>query len=250
MLLTDPSIPTDINQGLNAITAWIKLWGVPLAGIGTISMALLQTAKNVFPLRQRFQEQRIRAWLTARDAESAANAEKDLIALVMAGDRTAFYNSDIDQLCTQIKSSLTAALDYPTLHEALIACLASSASKTDLEKLFDPPHADVFLKGAQQSTTEEKEAIRQYATAKTRVGAEMRCAIDAIESAIAFRWKRTLQIASLFLSAIVGVIALHISGSPGLRPTFGASIVIGLLAGFLAPVARDLVAAIENWRGN
>jgi len=250
MLLTDSSIPTNINQGLNAITAWIKLWGMPLAGIGTISMALLQTAKNVFPLRQRFQEQRIRAWLTARDCKTAASAEKDMIALVMAGDRTAFYNSDIDQLCTQIKSSLTAALDYPTLHEALIFCLASSASKNDLEKLFNPPHADVFLRGAQQSTPDEKEAIRQYATAKNRVGAEMRCAIDAIESAIAFRWRRTLQIASLFLSSIVGVIALRISGSPGFRPTFGASIVIGLLAGFLAPVARDLVAAIENWRGN
>jgi hypothetical protein len=250
MLQEGSSIPSSINQGLNAITAWIKLWGVPLAGIGTISMALLQTAKNVFPLHQRFQEKRIRAWLTTRDAKYAANAEEDMIALAMAGDRTAFYNSDIDQLCIQIKNSLTAALDYPTLHEALIFCLASSASNTDLQELFNPPHADVFLKGAQQSTREEREAIRQYATAKTRVGAEMHCAIDALESAIAFRWKRTLQIASLFLSAIVGVIALQISGSPGLRPTLDASIVIGLLAGFLAPVARDLVAAIENWRGN
>src|SRR5580692_1411074 len=138
MLLTVASIPTDLNQGLNAITAWIKLWGVPLAGIGTISMALLQTAKNVFPLRQRFQELRIRAWLTARDCKSSEDAEKDLIALVMAGDRTAFYNSDIDQLCTQIKNSLTAALDYPTLHEALISCLASSASQTDIQRLFTP----------------------------------------------------------------------------------------------------------------
>jgi hypothetical protein len=250
MLQTDSVLPSALNQGLSSITAWIRLWGVPLAGIGTISMALLQTAKNIFPLRQRFQELRIRAWLTARDSKSSKNAEKDLIALVMAGDRTAFYNSDIDQLCTQIKNSLTAALDYPTLHEALISCLASSASKTDIQRLFNPPHADVFLKPAHQSSPDEKEAIRQYATAKTRVGTEMRCAIDAIQSSIAFRWKRTLQIASLFLSAIIGVIALHISASPGLRPTVGASIVIGLLAGFLAPVARDLVAAIENWRGN
>lgn len=242
--------PTELVSGLKAISTWVSNWGVPLAAIGTISMALLQTAKNIFPLRRRFQENRVKAWLGGRNQKHACGAEKDLVALVTSGDRDAFYNSDIDQICNQVKSALTAVLDYPELHKDLVECLASTAERDDICKLFHPPHADIFLKAATQSTPEERQKIREYAVAKIRVGAEMRCAVDAIQNSISFRWKRRLQIISLFLSAGVGVIALQIGASPGLAPTVGGMLVIGLLAGFLAPVARDLVAAVENWRGN
>jgi hypothetical protein len=250
MLQNTPLTPSALDQGLTAITHWIKNWGIPLAGIGTLSMALIQTAKNIFSLRRNFQEKRFKAWLESRNQEAFTAAESDLIALTTAGDQDAFYNSDIDVLCGEIKNTLTSVLDYPQLHKAVIACLASSAGEEDLQHLFHPPHSDAFLKPANQSTPEERQAVRQYAIAKTRIGAEMRCAVDAIQNSVAFRWKKTMQIASLFVSAAVGVIALQVGARPSLPPTLGASIVIGLLAGFLAPVARDLVAAIESWRNN
>jgi hypothetical protein len=241
---------SELVSGLKAISTWASNWGVPLAAIGTISMALLQTAKNILPLRRRFQENRIAAWLVGRNKEHACRAETDLVALVTSGDRDAFYNSDIDQICTQIKSALTAVLDYPELHKDLVQCLASTAEKDDVCKLFHLPHADIFLKAATQSTPQERQAIREYAIAKTRVGAEMRSTVDAIQNSISFRWKRRLQIISVFLSAAIGVIALHVGASPGLVPTLGATLVIGLLSGFLAPVARDLLAAVGSWRSN
>lgn len=250
MLQVAPETPTQLETGLKAISTWVTTWGIPLAAIGTISMALLQTAKNIFPLRRRFQETRIAAWLRGRNAEAAPDAAADLVALVTAGDWDAFYNSEIEQVCGQIKNSLTAVLDYPDRHAELIACLASTAARGDIDNLFHPPHADIFLKAAHQSTAEERDAIRQYAIAKMRVGAEMRCAVDAVQSSISFRWKRRLQIISLVLCAVVGIIALQLGAKPGLAPTLGGSIVIGLLSGFLAPVARDLVAAIENWRSS
>jgi hypothetical protein len=250
MLEPAPVTPTQLETGLKAISTWVTTWGVPLAAIGTISMAFLQTAKNIFPLRRRFQETRVASWLLGRNDKAATKAEADLIALVTSGDRDAFYNSEIDQVCGQIKNALTAVLDYPERHEELIACLASTAEQEDLENLFHPPHADIFLKAAHQSTAEERHAIRQYAIAKTRIGAEMRCAVDAIQSSIAFRWKRRLQIISLVVSAVVGIIALNIGASPGIGPTLVGSLVIGFLSGFLAPVARDLVAAIESWRSS
>src|ERR1700723_1038423 len=225
--------------GLNNITTWVKTWGIPLAAIGTISMALLETAKNIFPLRRRFQESRFCAFLQMKNCNTFAKAEQDLVDLVAAGDRFAFYNSEIEQTCNQIKNGLTAILDYPTLHEAVISCLASKASKDDIHLLFHPPHPDTFLKAAQHSTPEEKEEIRQFAAAKTRVGVEMRCAVDAVQSSIAFRWKRLMRLTALILSAVLGAAALNLGANPGLRPSLGATIVIGLLAGFLAPVAKD-----------
>jgi hypothetical protein len=247
-MLAATASPSELKDGLDVITGWVKTWGIPLAAIGTVSMALLQTAKNIFPLRQRFQEGRISVWLTKRNAGSAGCAEKDLIALVAAGDKEAFYNSDIDVVCGQIKNVLTAVLDYSQLHRSLVNCLASTAAAGDLEILFEPPDADIFLKATHQSTPEERAAIREYAMAKTRIGAEMRCAVDAIQNSIAFQWKRRLQIISLFLSAIVGIVALELGAVTDIKPTLGASLVIGILSGFLAPVARDLVAAVENWR--
>lgn len=250
MLQVAPETPTQLETGLKAISTWVTTWGIPLAAIGTISMALLQTAKNIFPLRRRFQEIRIAEWLCGRNAQSAPRAASDLVALVTAGDSDAFYNSEIEQVCGQIKNSLTAVLDYPDRHTELIACLASTASEEDIYNLFHPPDADMFLKAAHQSTPEERQEIRQYAVAKMRVGAEMRCAVDAIQSSITFRWKRRLQIISLFLCAAVGIFALRLGAKPDLAPTLGGSLVIGLLSGFLAPVARDLVAAIESWRSS
>jgi hypothetical protein len=240
--------PTELTDGLTTITAWVKTWGIPLAAIGTISMALLQTAKTVFPMRRRFQETRIRKWLDSRNCKSASGAETDLINLVAAGDKDAFYNSDIDAVCSEIKNSLTAVLDYPNLHRDLVDCLASTATEDDLDSLLKPPDADLFLKPAHQSTPEERNEIRRYAIAKTRVGAEMRCAVDAIQTSIAFQWKKRLQILSIVVSGVVGMIALNVGATPGIPPSLGASIVIGILSGFLAPVARDLVAAVESWR--
>jgi hypothetical protein len=249
MLDVSAGTNSQLVDGLNNITTWVKTWGIPLAAIGTISMALLETAKNIFPLRRRFQESRFCAYLTAKNCKTWTRAEQDLVTLAAAGDRFAFYNSEIEQMCGHIKNVLTAVLDYPKLHADLINCLASTASADDLGLLFEPPHPDIFLKGAQQSTAEEREAIRKYAAAKMRIAVEMRCAVDAVQNSIAFRWKQSMRVTALILSGLVGAIAINVGAAPGLTPSLGATLIIGVLAGFLAPVARDLVAAVESWRG-
>ena len=245
----------EIMKGLDAIVGWVKAWAVLLTAIGTVSMALLQTAKNVFPLRSWFQRGRLHRWILAAASTSAirdvctSKAEIDLISLATSGDKEAFYNLPIEDLCTQIRNAVPVILDYPRIHKDLFCCLASEASEEDIQLLLHPPPPEIFLKRGEHSTDEERGLIREYAAAKTRLTAQVRCSIDAIQTSIGFRWKYFLQLASLVLSAILGVIALHLGAGPDhALPTFGATIVIGLLSGFLAPVARDLVAAIENWR--
>jgi hypothetical protein len=154
-------------------------------------------------------------------------------------------------LCAQIRNAVPVILDYPDLHDDLFCCLASEASPADIRRLLEPPPPETFLKRGDQATEGDRRAIREYAAAKTRLAAQVHCSIDAIETSIAFRWKYSLQLASLFLSAFIGVIALRLGAGPDhAYPTVGATIMIGLLSGFLAPVARDLVAAIENWRSS
>lgn len=78
--------------------------------------------------------------------------------------------------------------------------------------------------------------------------------MDAIEASIGFRWKFWLQLASIVLSGAIGIFALNLGaltadkGALSKTSAFWNSILIGLLAGFVAPVARDLVAALEKLR--
>lgn len=229
----------------------MKTWAGPLAAIGTVSMALLQVAKNALPLRSRFQLLTLRKWMGER-CDDVTTAEKDLIKLTMAGDAEAFYDSSIEDLSVQMKGAVPLILDYPDRHEALLRCLARESGPGDIDLLLSPPPADVFLKPPAHCTPDEKEAIRQYAAAKTRVGRQVRCAIDAIQARIEFRWKRRLQILSHQLSAVLGFIAVLAAAKsdakPGIVSSIGVAIMVGFLAGCVAPVARDLVAAVEKWR--
>jgi hypothetical protein len=117
-----------------------------------------------------------------------------------------------------------------------------------------PPPLDASFKRGDESSLLEKEKVREFAAAKARVTNQAHCAIDAVQSSVQYRWKYQLQAASFILSFILGASALILGRPPSAEEadkpfeTLGAAILIGLLAGFLAPVARDLVAAIKSWR--
>jgi hypothetical protein len=287
------STTQDIVNGLRTIASWIASWVVPLTAVGTLSMAVLQTAKNLLPVRRRFQRKRLKSFLAdsidelpsdvigrvltlerrlgrvhsvqtrseprietaevsaptapRREQIESEIAELDLISLVAAGDENAFYDLPIDQLAAQVKSVGSLILDYSRLHSSLLVCLATKANSADLLLVLDPPSHDPFWDESDEQKFEDKQFIKKYAAAKSRIATQLRCSIESMQTSIAFEWKRALQIASFALSFIFGAFAV------GLGSTFKdhvikilASLAIGVVAGFIAPVARDLVAGIEK----
>jgi hypothetical protein len=286
-------------------------------------MAILQTAKNLFPLRRRFQRKRIRSFLadsieqlpaeviervlelegrldrlplagtwseslakpgevigrvselegrldrlvlaeteseplaipgevstatvTRAEQIDPRRAEVDLISLVAAGDKNAFYDLSIDQLAAQVKGVGSVILDYSRLHSTLLVCLATKANPSDLLLVLDPLSHDPLWNESDERKFEDKQFIKRYAAAKSRIATQLRCSIDSMQTSIAFRWKFALQLASFVLSFIFGVFAVHLgSAQEGHVASFFASLAIGVVAGFIAPVARDLVAGIEK----
>ena len=268
--MADPNQTSELVRGLGKITTYVMTWAVPLAAIGTVSMALLQTAKNLLPLRSWFQRTRLRAWFKARVTGSSepeskatstvttdtttalANVEeaiRDLINLAASGDQDALYDLPIEEMCAKIKDVVSVVLDYPKLHIHLLSCLASEATAEDIKILMNPPPLESLLKRPDQSTEDEQHAVRNFAAAKSRVGVQIRSSVDAIQTLIGFRWKFCLQLASVVLSALLGAAALQLGIGPGQDyPKLETTLIIAVLAGFLAPVARDLVAALEKLR--
>jgi hypothetical protein len=269
-----PPAAQSVTQGLQLLTHWILILAVPLAGIGALSMALIQTAKNMLPLRRWFQQNRVEHWLAHRANEataaaktagsasapaSIAQAKSDLVHLATAGDASALYSLPIEQLCGQINASTQVLLDYPSLHWNLLRCLASEAHPPDLA-LLNPPDPAVHAarkmllrKPAVTLTDAEHNQVDDYVAARNRVSHQIQRAVDALQISVSFRWKFWMQLASILLSAALGVATLLIGSAYGQinlssRGQCGLIVLTAILSGFLAPVARDLVAALEQIR--
>jgi hypothetical protein len=310
-LSTAATDQAQITQGLHRITEALSHWAIPIAAVGTVSMAILQSVKNQTPIRNWYQKLRLRKWLlssirgdyskswiarlkhglnlrfpSTKDEEHKLKVDKlrkkqldrleevedELIALATSGDREAFYDLPIDGLCDQIRKIVSVILDYPNLHEMLLRVLARGASSSDIALLLNAQATDEkgqkaptkkeATDNAQQTAAvvhaaptkdEAAKAFREITAAKSRVLSQIRCSVDAMQISIGFRWKFWLQSASMVLSTVIGAVAF---GLKGVRGTSGAidwaicgrALGFGVLAGFLAPIARDLVASTEKWR--
>jgi hypothetical protein len=250
-------IAAGIEQFLNNLNTSAGAFLAALTAVSVVSMALIQTVKDVFPLRRAFQRSRMQHWLSAgaRDAKvpdgqavSPATAELDLISLSVDGDECAFYDLDIDQLCGQFNAALQVVIDYPARHQDLLRIVASEADPADVETLIEASRSPFTRATSDASASDD--AAAHYADARTRVTHQMQRAIDGFQIATGFRWKWWMQLASFAVSALLAGVAV---GTASTALTLGAEVVtvvvVAILAGFLAPVSRDLMVALQSLRG-
>lgn len=258
MILDQPAA-----QGLQSLTHWILIVILPLIGIAALTMAAIQTAKNMLPLRQWFQRNCVNNWLTARartarSASPAINVEQaktDLIHLTTAGDSVALYSLPIEQLCGQINAATQIILDYPVHHWDLLRCLASQSNPDDLA-IINPPSLATQLvrrallrKPAVTLNEDEHNQVDDLVAARNRLSHQIQRAVDALQISIGFRWKFWMQLVSIILSAALAVIAVVATGHTlSSAHAIWFIVLAAIFSGVLAPIARDLVAAIEQVR--
>jgi len=237
-----------INRFVATVSANAMPFATAMAAVGVLTMAILQTVKDVSPVRNIFQRRFLRGWLEAKARDSVElaagapnprQAETDLIRLATAGDRQAFYDLPIEQMCGQINAATQVLFDYPEEHGDLLRCLAALAKPEDLKILLTP------------RTATEAQRTQAQVDARSRVMHQVQRSIDALQIAAGFRWKLYLQIAAFSLSYLLTIIGLSLY--PGTEATTLNNVLVvvltGIVGGFLAPVARDLVASLERLRG-
>jgi hypothetical protein len=276
-----------IQQLISVVSQHSYSFFTAIAAVGVLSMAVIQTAKDMFPLRNWFQQFALDAWLRdkahqsktqwtswleksgqtwfadeltrktdfvrdAHDVEFAkapdpARAESDLIKLATDGDSKALYDLPIEQLCGQLNAAAQVVLDQPRDHLDLMRCVASVADPSDIARVMFPPRE---AKGPRPTDPGEAQSrYDSFIDARTRVTHQIQRAIDALQVSVGFRWKFYLQLASIVLSGVIAGLAVWIFGKiPGLGQRLLATLVVGVLGGFLAPVARDVVAALQQLR--
>jgi hypothetical protein len=232
-----------INRFFTDVANHWSAYVIALSIVGGVSMALLQTVKDLLPVRQWFQKYYLKKWMGEGAAEaqknlnnpalSATKAEQDLLSLAVDGDGAALYELQIEQLCGQFTAAIQMVLEFPLTHVDLLAITASKANRVDI---------DLLLAGPPTPSTQA------FLDARNRVTHQCQRAIDALQITAGFRWKWVLQIASIVLSAGLTWIAMTHDKSPiHLSPV--SVIFSAILAGFLAPVAKDLLAVLQKARG-
>jgi hypothetical protein len=212
-----------------------------LSIIGGVSMALLQTLKDLLPIRQAFQEWYLQRWIAVAVTEanakfgpvSADTGTKDLLDISVNGDEAAFYDLQIEQLCGQYTAAMQIVLEFPALHKDLLKITASKASEADMKLYLAAPSSP---------------PSQDFLDARNRIAHQCQRAIDSLQITAGFRWKWWLQCASIVLSAVLALVALE-NQHPAVAVSTVSVITSALLAGFLAPVAKDLLAVLSKARG-
>ncbi len=258
----------DILKYVNKFIADISLAAIPyltaMAAIGVLTMALLQALKNMLPILRWYQRWRIERWLKKR-AGAAPNvtapqgqgdgtqfnqrpdckkAQNSLIRLATDGDADAFFELQIEQLCGQMNAAVQVLLDDPNSDADLMRCLAAQCRPEDLWWMFNRPATPAA--GAANAVAQ---SYQNYVDARGRVAHQVQRSIDAVQIAIGSDWKCALQAAAFIISFAVAFVGIWWeSGGASTRRMLATGSITGLFAGFLAPVARDLVAALESLR--
>ena len=250
-------------KALNLLFGDIQNWTgylLALAGLSTLTMSILQAIKDTTPARRWFQMFRLQAYLRehaaiAKDqhgvAACATTAEAQIVRLSTDGDANAFYDLEIEKMCGQWNAANQIAIDSPHLYPDFFACVAARAAKDDFKLVFErrlpqliPAHEE-----AAEPLAEQKERLKtrhDFSEARARVNHQILRTVDAFQISASSRWSWALKIASYAISFVLAETALNLH----LSVEHGNAMISAAFAGFLAPVARDLLASLQKLRSN
>ncbi len=240
----NPEVWSAIQTALDDYVKYLWPMAVALAGVGIATMAALQMVKDLFRLQWYFNRWQVRRWLSQRarrchehDASfspDAGWAHVQLITLATAGDEDAFYSLDCQQIAAQMAAASQIALDYPRLYIHLFLCLAAEAEPADVRRVLGPPPRPA--------------AKIAWIAARNRVAHQVQRTLDGLQISLTNRWKRSNQVVSYMLNVLFVMLALRSLNAKLTSMPIVDSMLVALLSGFLAPVAKDLVTALQQLR--
>ncbi len=215
-----------------------------LGAVAAITMAILQIIKDVTPLRRIYQRWWMSTWITQQAAgfgalhnnakANPAKAAMALVELTTGGLADAFYDLSPEDMELQANAAGQIVLDEPSRYPDLLFVLSVGAAWEDLDRV-----------GPGQP---KAGSTQEYFEARSRLVRRMARNLQGARLALSNRWKLWMQLAALLLTTLL-VEAVVVSSRPSDGVTYVLAIPVGLVGGYLAPVARDLLAALQRLRG-
>lgn len=272
------SNPEGVADAIGKISNFVLPYAVTLAAVGALSMALLEAAKALLSLRDRFQKGIVRGWiaiaripaglgstlqLEARtDDQYRGRIYVQLIRLTTGeivgqdtlegsvepvpwdvSPKNALFALELERMMGQIQDAADAALNNPTLYPDLYLFMTAGARDDDILMWYGwaatPPI----------QTSEDRQGAKLQADTYARLRQLIRRRLDAFQLTARYRWQSLNQFTSVVLGAVLLFVANLMQLSWTIPPgKFWELIFLSILGGVVAPVAKDLVMALKQVR--
>ena len=238
---------------IDNIAAHTLNYALLLAAIGTLAMAFIEMLKGVLRLRLLFHRKQVTGWVT----DSAARHQ--LLILAAGGEHNAdvLYDQPTERMMGQIQAAANLCLEYPdrypqayaffTKEDLEMRTLQGEAMKSDSKVWAGfALHAGQIKKTIEPNEPDDSRAAQQ---ARVRLGNLIARRLDMFQNRTQFRWARYNQAASILVGAGLSLVALMPRTSVDWwSKEMLAIFALSLLAGMLAPFAKDVVSAVSGLR--
>lgn len=241
---------------IEAITNQTLGYALLLAAIGTLSMAFIELIKGLTAFRRRFHRRELARWV------SDHASRRELLELAAGGEHNAdvLFDQPTERMLGQIQAAANLSLEYPDRYPYVYAFfteqdlqfkLARTEAMTDDSELW-AKHAqrmahEGFAMDEAQRLKQEAEG-RAAQQARVRLGNLVARRLDMFQNRTQHRWARLNQLFSIGSGAALAAYALANTSKIDSSKDFFALVLLSLLAGMLAPFAKDVVAAISGLR--
>jgi len=245
-----------------ALLAWVAV-------LAFVTAAVLQTAKELLGIRGFFNKWRVKKWIRARawetnfpdrdvwkqfsDASEPLSASQTFNSALRqfeqlsSASRARFfrlppiYELSPEQLCGQIASGAEVAVAAPYEFRELFQVLTAGPDKSHKNAVA----AYLALAATKSKSSLVEPDAKRYAELRGRVMTYVQRSLDTLQIELGSYWRKTMLL-SCFAVGIglswTGLPLLIRASDPDLR------IFCGVAAGMLAPVARDMMAAVQGLR--
>ena len=264
---TSVALSTMISQGLDILATRALPLLISMAAIGILTMAIQQAIKDIWRLPRGFNGRRFDAWCLA---QGASKDTRDLFVSVAVGGADGATNQRADQALFELSiSGMTAqmaaaakfALAFPVQTRSVLELVVGPLGLDDVGTLVEATRAERERAAVGGPMTPAHEGILAQADeARTRLGFLIDRRMDAFQVESTSRWEHVNKLAAFGISSILAVLAITLyvvsysywTPLTKVQVTTLVAIVplAALVAGFVAPVAKDLVTALQSVRGS
>ena len=252
--MTDTTVVTSVIDNIAANTLSYSLL---LAAIGALSMAFIEMVKGVALIRRRFHRRQFTRWVA--DPESRRE-----IIILATGDpqyQYVLFDQPVDRLLDQIQAAANLALEFPDRYPHAYAFFTKEDVETQAAMLKAKLPSDSQLwadfatrtdRAGDTSAENQKDSqeidMRAAQQVRMRLANVMARRLDIFQNRTQYLWARGNQIASIVTGALLTAYALTRESTPSRVDDYVALFCLSLLAGMLAPFAKDVVSAVSGIR--
>jgi len=237
MNISTADLQKALSDGVNPVLRW----AIVLAAVATVVMALLEALKAVARLRYLYHWMSVRSWLG-----NAAFGELKRLTLGRDTKPGPLLDQPTDKLMAQVQASSNLALDFPVTFPSLYAFLTSGAvgdsndaktwrefsEKVESGQIIDPA-ADP--------------AAGPATRARARLDHVVARKLDSFQTKTEYWWARLNQLVAV--GGCAWVLYYLIEKAPDADPkAYFTRLLIAIVGGTVAPVAKDVATALSGLR--